>query len=199
MGLFTGLQRMLDATRALDFLAPLAIRLYLAPMFWIAGTHKLADMTATIARIGGTGLPYSEYLAWATAITEIGGAVLLLVGLGVRWVSIPLMAVMATAAVTEHLQNGWLRIADATGLFATDRTRGAIERLDQAKQILQAHGDYAWLTANGKFVVLNNGIELSVTYFILLLVLFFFGAGRFFSVDYWTRRATMPYDERYAV
>jgi len=36
-------QRLLDATRAVDFLAPLVLRLYLAPVFWMAGTNKLGS------------------------------------------------------------------------------------------------------------------------------------------------------------
>ncbi len=70
-------------------------------------------------------------------------------------------------------------------MFATERTEGAIERLDMAKNILREHGNYSWLTENGSFVILNNGIEFASTYFIMLLALFFIGAGRYVSVDYW--------------
>jgi len=38
---------------------------------------------------------------------------------------------------------------------------------------------------NGGFVILNNGIEFSATYFIMLLALFFIGAGNYVSADYW--------------
>ncbi|WPL19204.1 hypothetical protein Thiowin_04314 [Thiorhodovibrio winogradskyi] len=38
------LQDLLDITRALDFLGPLALRLYLAPLFWMAGTKKFANI-----------------------------------------------------------------------------------------------------------------------------------------------------------
>jgi uncharacterized membrane protein YphA (DoxX/SURF4 family) len=182
-------------TRSLDFLGPLALRLYLVPIFWMAGNKKLADMDSIIEWFGnpdwGLGLPFPEFMAWAATLTEVGGAVLLLIGLAVRWVSIPLMATMVVAAVTVHLQNGWLAIAEGSGLFATPRTEGAIERLNQGKEILQQHGNYDWLTENGSFVILNNGIEFAATYFIMLLVLFFIGAGRFFSMDYWIRRAFM--------
>ena len=51
--------------------------------------------------------------------------------------------------------------------------------------ILQEHGNYEWLTQNGNIVILNNGIEFATTYFIMLLGLFFIGAGKYFSVDYW--------------
>ena len=189
------LQRLLDTTRAFDFLGPLALRLYLVPVFWMAGTKKLADMDSIIEWFGnpdwGLGLPFPEIMAWAAALTEAGGAVLLLIGFAVRWISIPMMVTMVVAAVTVHWPNGWLAIAEGSGPFATERTMGAIERLDRAKEILQTHGNYDWLTQNGGFVVLNNGIEFAATYFIMLLVLFFIGAGRFFSMDYWIRRAFM--------
>ncbi len=193
--MFLQLQHLLDKTRAFDFLGPLALRLYLVPIFWMAGTKKLADMDSIIAWFGNTewglGLPFPTYLAWAAALTETGGAILLLVGFAVRWVSIPLMATMVVAAVTVHLPYGWLAIAEGTGPFATERTAGAIERLDEAKEILQQHGNYSWLTENGSIVVLNNGIEFAATYFIMLLALFFIGAGRYFSMDHWIRKAFM--------
>ena len=119
---------------------------------------------------------------------DLIGALLLLLGLATRWISIPLMITMLVAAFTVHWHNGWLAIAEGSGLFATPRTEGAVERLDRAKEILQEHGNYQWLTENGSFVVLNNGIEFAATYFIMLLVLFFIGAGRFFSMDYWVAR-----------
>ena len=59
---------------------------------------------------------------------------------------------------------------------------------DNAKDILQEYGNYEWLTENGSFVVLNNGIEFAATYFIMLLSLFFIGSGRFVSVDYYLKQ-----------
>jgi len=184
-------QSLLNATRAVDFLGPLALRLYLVPIFWMAGTKKLADMDSIIDWFGnpdwGLGLPFPEFLAWAATLTEAGGAILLLIGLAVRWVSIPLMATMVVAAVTVHLPNGWLAIAEGSGPFATERTIGAIERLDRAKDILQQNANYEWLTENGSLVILNNGIEFAATYFIMLLVLFFIGPGKA-SIDYFISR-----------
>jgi uncharacterized membrane protein YphA (DoxX/SURF4 family) len=175
-------QSILNAARAFDFLGPLALRLYLVPVLWMGGTSKLGSMEDTIAWFGnpdwGLGLPFPAIMAWAAALTEAGGAIALLIGLGVRWISIPLMITMIVAAVTVHLQNGWLAIAEGSGFFATERTAGAVERLDRAKDILREHGNYEWLTENGSFVVLNNGIEFAATYFIMLLVLFFYGPGK---------------------
>jgi uncharacterized membrane protein YphA (DoxX/SURF4 family) len=180
----------MDATRRLDFLAPLAIRLYLVPVFWMAGTNKLSDVQSVADWFGnpdwGLGLPFPLLMAWLATLSETLGAVLLLFGLGVRWVSIPLMITMLVAAFTVHWQNGWLAIAEGgSSLFATERTLGAVDRLEKAKSLLQEHGNYDWLTESGSFVVLNNGIEFSVTYFVMLLALFFYGAGRYVSVDHW--------------
>ncbi len=183
-------QQLLTGTQVADFLAPLALRLYLAPIFWMAGVNKLNSMDSTIEWFGnpdwGLGLPFPELMAWAAALTETGGAILLVLGLAVRWVSIPLMITMLVAIFTVHLQNGWLAIAEgAQSLFASERTIAAVDRLDRAKEILQTHGNYDWLTEHGSIVVLNNGIEFAATYFIMLLVLFFSGAGRYVSADYW--------------
>ncbi len=174
-----------------DFLAPLALRLYLVPVFWMAGSNKLQSMESTIAWFGnpdwGLGLPLPALLAWLATLTEAIGAVLLLIGLGVRWISLPLMITMLVAAFAVHWQNGWLAIAEKTGVFATERTVEATERLDRAKAILQEHGNYGWLTEHGNFVVLNNGIEFAATYFVMLLALLYLGSGKA-GVDYWLNR-----------
>lgn len=183
------LQALLNQTRIADFIAPLALRLYLVPIFWMAGTQKWNNMESTISWFGnadwGLGLPLPSLMAYLATLTEIGGAIALLFGFGVRWVSIPLMVTMIVAAVSVHLQNGWLVIATGSGIFATERTAGAIERLDRAKTILNEHANYDWITEHGNLVILNNGIEFAATYFIMLLVLFFIGAGKYASVDHW--------------
>ena len=180
-------QSLLNTTRAVDFLGPLALRLYLVPIFWMAGSKKLGDIESTAAWFGdpdwGLGLPFPELMAWAASLTEAGGAIMLFFGIGVRWISIPLMVTMIVAAVTVHLQNGWLAIAEGSGIFASERTAGAIERLDRAKEILRENANYDWLTENGNLVILNNGIEFAATYSIMLLVLFFIGPGKA-SIDY---------------
>lgn len=192
MTLIHKLQGLLDATRAVDFLGPLALRLYLVPIFWMAGTQKIGGFESTVEWFGnpdwGLGLPFPLVLAALAVGTEVLGAILLLIGLGVRWICVPLLVTMWVAAVSVHLQNGWLAIASGSGLFATERTVGAIQRLDRAKSILKEHGNYEWLTENGNFVVLNNGIEFAATYFVMLLALFFIGGGRYVSLDYWIAR-----------
>jgi len=95
---------------------------------------------------------------------------------------------MFVAIFSVHIQNGWLAIATSTGIFATDRTIAAVERLDRAKSLLREHGPYEWLTEHGSFAVLNNGIEFAATYLVMLIALLYLGAGRLFSLDYWIHR-----------
>ena len=173
----------LNCTRMADFLAPLALRLYLAPVFWMASNNKWnpfdanSSLNGTIEWFGnpdwGLGLPFPELMAYMAWGAEYFGAIALVLGLGLRWFAIPLMATMVVAIATVHWENGWLAIAERT------------PQLEQARQILQENGDYEWLTQPGSFVILNNGIEFATTYFIMLLALFFIGAGKYVSVDYW--------------
>ncbi len=188
------IQQLSERVGGFDFIAPLAIRLYLVPVFWMAGTNKLSDVQSVAEWFGnpdwGLGLPFPLLMAWLATLTETLGAVLLFLGLGVRLISVPLMVTMLVAAFTVHWQNGWLAIAEGGGsLFANERTIAAVERLDRAKSLLMEHGNYDWLTEHGSLVVLNNGIEFAATYFVMLLVLFFFGAGRYLSVDHWLARS----------
>ena len=183
----TKAQMYLDKINITDFVAPLLLRLYLVPVFWMAGTMKLGSMESTIEWFGnpdwGLGLPLPFLMAWIATLTEVVGAVCLFFGFATRWISIPLIITMVVAAVTVHLPNGWLAIAEGGGLFATERTMGAIQRLDRAKEILQDNANYSWLTENGSLVILNNGIEFAATYTIMLVALLYVGAGKL-SIDH---------------
>ena len=171
--------------RHVDWLAPLALRLYLVPVFWMAGTQKIAGMDNTIEWFAnedwGLGLPFPALLAHLAAYTEAIGALLLLVGLATRWVALPLMVTMLVAAWTVHWQNGWAAIADSGA-------EDIAVRLGTARDLLREHGNYSWLTEHGNLVVLNNGIEFAATYFAMLLALLFMGGGRFVSADYYLSR-----------
>ena len=181
-----------DKTKVIDFIAPLLLRLYLVPILWMAGSKKFMNFSSTADWFGnedwGLGLPLPYLFVFLVALVEVLGAIFLLLGFGVRLISIPLMITMLVAGITVHLKNGWLAIAEGSGLFSSARTEGAIERLDIAKGLLENYGNYEWLTENGSFVILNNGIEFAATYFIMLLVLFFIGAGNYVSIDYWLKR-----------
>ena len=188
----------------LDFaegIAPLLLRIYLVPTFWMAGTKKIDFETmmpyeSIVGWFGnpewGLGLPFPTFMAFMAGWTEILGAVLLLLGLAVRWISVPLMVTMIVAAVTAHWAFGWQAIADPGAPFANERVIESAERLGVVKEILKEHGNYSWLTGRGSVVILNNGIEFAATYFIMLLSLFFTGGGRYTSADYWLNKIFSP-------
>lgn len=189
--LITRLQGWLDSTRKADFLGPLALRLYLVPVFWVAGTNKLGAMDATIRWFGsedwGLGLPFPAVLAWLAVGAELLGSVALLLGAALRWFCIPLMVTMLIAAFKVHFENGWQAVADAQTPFPGPDIEGAMQRLDRARDLLQTFGNYDWLTETGSFVISNNGMEWAITYFVMLLALFFTGAGKF-SLDHLASR-----------
>lgn len=181
-------QSLLDATRAVDFLGPLALRIYLAPIFILAGLGKLKDLDSTAYYFGEyLGLPFPDLMAFLAGTTEFFGGIALLAGIATRWFSFPLMITMVVAATTAHWANGWHALPETTLTmpweWRMDLIEGAQERKQMALAILSEHGNIDWLTETGGFTVLKNGIEFAATYFIMLLVLFFNGAGKA-SVDH---------------
>ena len=192
----------------INWLGPLALRLYLAPIFIGVGAHKFANWEDMVAWFGnpdwGLGLPMPAVMVFLAASAELIGGIALLLGAATRLVVIPLMVTMLVAAGTAHWDNGWFAIAPgdpststakvlaSVGIPAAQRSLensvGVGERAAAAKSILRKHGNYSWLTEKGGFVILNNGIEFAATYFIMLLMLLFTGAGRWVSIDYWLSR-----------
>ena len=187
-------QAFLDGARRADWLAPLCVRLYLVPVFWMAGWNKYMAFDDTVEWFGnpewGLGLPVPGLMASLATGAELFGAISLLLGLAVRWMCIPLAFTMFVAIGAVHWHNGWGAIAEGMGIFSTDRTMMAVERLNEAKEILKQAGVYDRLTEYGSLAILNNGVEFAVTYLLLLLVLFFMGAGRYVSLDWWLGRAS---------
>lgn len=195
----------LNMTRRLDFLAPLLFRLFLGPVFISAGLNKLMAWENTVDWFGnadwGLGLPLPGLMAFLAISTELIGGILLILGLATRYIAIPLMITMLVAAFSVHWENGWFAIAPSDPSTSMAKPLAAVgipgaqaslansqevsRRLTAARSLLREHGNYSWLTGRGSFVVLNNGIEFAAIYFIMLLSLFFTGAGRYASLDYW--------------
>lgn len=162
--------------RVFDFIAPLVIRLFLAPMLWVEGTRRLglfqgdfviynpltwADAGAfaksveavSYSSIAGLG---DHTLVLLFGCIEIVAAVLLVLGFGVRWVTLALMFVMAVL-----------------GLMAGF--------LEAGEQLVMGHG----------YTDMATKPEMYLIYFVLLLALFFMGAGRWFSLDWYVYRSFM--------
>lgn len=191
------LQTMFDKTRQADFLAPLLLRIFLAPIFIIAGYGKLAALDSTAYYFGEyLGLPAPMLMAVMAGATEFFGGIALLFGLATRWFAVPLMFTMIVAATTAHWENGWHALPESTLTvpweWRTDLIEEANTRKEAAKSLLKQHGNYKWLIEAGNITILKNGIEFAATYFIMLLTLFFVGGGRYVSADYWIRNKLNP-------
>jgi len=193
MNFLLKLQGLLDKSRQLDFIAPLLLRLFLAPIFILAGYGKLSALDNTAYYFGEIlGMPAPMLMALLAGAAEFFGGIAILIGLATRWFAIPLMFTMVVAAATAHWENGWHALPETTLTvpweWRMDMIEGAVERRDMAREILKEHGNYSWLTEHGSITILKNGIEFAATYFVMLLILFFYGAGRYISLDYWIAR-----------
>jgi len=181
-----------NKTDVFSGLGPLALRLFLFPVFLVAGMNKLDGFEGVVEWFGnnewGLGLPFPTLMAGLATAIEIVGAFLLLLGLATRWISIPLMITMLVAIFSVHWENGWQATHDLMSWGASANAEEALERLSIAKDILREHGNYEWLTAKGGLTASNNGIEFGTTYFVMLFALFFSGGGKLFSIDYYLER-----------
>ncbi|TMP88417.1 quinol oxidase [Pseudoalteromonas ruthenica] len=175
----------------------------------LAWSQRLLADANVIAWFGnsdwGLGLPFAEVLAFLAGWTEFLGGWLILVGLFTRLVSIPLMFTMIVAATTVHWHNGWFAITPTNpdtsaakvlewagvpgAQQSLENSIQAKQRLDIMKQLIAENGRPEYLYETGNIVVLNNGIEFASIYFAMLLALFFYGGGRFVSLDYYLRPA----------
>ena len=164
------------------FLPPLLLRLFLAPLLWVSGSKKLGLFSSpdfiwynpftwmnldnpvyqeTVAGLGKIPLIpeiLAPTLGFSIGWLEVIGAFLLLIGFAVRWVSLPLLALILLTA------------------FVALNGESVIETV---KNLLSTHG-YTDMS--------GSAFSKALVYFMMLLTLFFMGAGRFFSVDWFLHR-----------
>jgi uncharacterized membrane protein YphA (DoxX/SURF4 family) len=117
-----------------------------------------AGYQAGVDALSTTPMPLPEIMNGVVGGVEVAAAFLLIIGLAVRWISLPLLALMA---------------------FAVLLALGSGDILTAGKNMLMTHG-YTDATV--------DQLTLGVMYFIMVLSLFFMGAGRFFSVDWFLHR-----------
>jgi len=88
--------------------AALLLRLSLALMFFAHAWLKIRVFTipGTVKYFESLGVP--GYFAYLTIAAEVGGALLLLFGVGTRWVALALIPLIAGTIVLVHGKNGWL-------------------------------------------------------------------------------------------
>ena len=107
MSLLKNIHNILNGFEKLDFVPLLLLRIYLFFVLWYAGLGKIDTFDKFSGYLGTLGVPLPDIFTWLVIIVETGGSALLLVGLFVRWVSVPLLILMFFAGYLVHYQNGW--------------------------------------------------------------------------------------------
>jgi putative oxidoreductase len=88
-------------------LALLFLRLILAYSFWETGKTKFEDIDSVAGWFESLGIIAPKFNAYLAATTEVVGTFLLILGLGTRLISIPLIITMIVAIKTVHWENGF--------------------------------------------------------------------------------------------
>lgn len=87
--------------------ALLFLRLILAYSFWEPAKRKWADINSVAEWFGSIGIFAPKLNAYLAASTEMAGVFLLILGLGTRLISIPLIITLLVAIKTVHWENGF--------------------------------------------------------------------------------------------
>lgn len=186
----------------LDGVPLLGIRLFLAPVLIVAGWTKFENLSAITMYFGDTlNIPFAAVMTPLAAGTELVGGIMLLFGIATRLIAIPVAATMLVAALTAHLGNGWFAIAPTSAEHSPARVVALIglpvavksqkqadenaNRVAEIRKVVDRHPRAEWIKAGGRPVLLQSGIEYAITYLIMLLVLCFYGGGRYVSVDHY--------------
>jgi putative oxidoreductase len=96
------------------------LRLIVGLGFFEHGYAKLArGADAFIGILQAIGMPFADFLGWATIVIEIAGGLLILVGALVPLAAAPMIVVLLVAILSVHLPNGFssikLQSYDAAG------------------------------------------------------------------------------------
>ena len=91
-------------------LAPLLGRILLAVLFIPAGIHKITGFAGTSAYMASKGLPLTDVLLALTIIIELGGGIMLLIGLRAKEVALLIFLFLIPVTVIFH---GFWAVEDA--------------------------------------------------------------------------------------
>lgn len=89
--------------RILDDLALLIGRLCVAALFLPAGIGKMGNVAGFAASLAGKGVPMPDLMAYVVILVEVGGSLLLILGLLPRLTAILLIGFTIVATATSHL------------------------------------------------------------------------------------------------
>jgi len=104
-------------SKRLARVAPLPLRLIIGYGFFAHGLAKLErGPDHFVSIVHAIGVPFPEAMAWLTILVEIVGGLLVLLGAFVPFIAMPMLAVLAVAIATVHLQFGFtsIKLLDVT-------------------------------------------------------------------------------------
>jgi putative oxidoreductase len=94
-----------DRLSAAWWIPALLMRLFVGYFFMETGWGKIHHLAAFTTRFEQWGIPYPSFNAALSAYTEFLGGALTILGLGMRFVSIPMIINMIVAIITVKLKN----------------------------------------------------------------------------------------------
>jgi len=115
----TKIHKFLEGLQAFDFIGLFLLRVYLFFVFWYDGLERIKTIDQQAGFLGTLGIPFPEIAIWLVIFVLLGGAALLLIGLFVRWASIPLLVIMFFTGYLLHYENGWHHEAGGIEFVAT--------------------------------------------------------------------------------
>lgn len=92
----------------------LVVRITMGSGFFISGKGKLLNLEKTTRFFDSLHLPLPHLQAMLAGSTEMIGGLLLLAGLGTRFISVPLAFTMIVAYLTVHRDEAFLSLSDFT-------------------------------------------------------------------------------------
>lgn len=98
----------------------LLIRLYWGWQFFLTGKGKLMDLAKPTEFFASLGIPFPHAQAIVAGCVECFGGLLLLVGLGTRVVSIPLIILLTVAYLTADIDKARLIFSDPDKFVTAD-------------------------------------------------------------------------------
>ena len=103
--LVTATAELFDRLSASSWIPAFLIRLFVGYFFMETGWGKIHNLAAFTTRFAQWGIPYPALNSALSAYTEFLGGALTILGLGMRFVSIPMIINMIVAIITVKLKN----------------------------------------------------------------------------------------------
>ena len=99
--------KFIEGTGKLRDIPLLLFRWILAIGFFEPAMMKVKNLSSVAEWFGSMNYPLPMISATLSMVTEVSGIILLVLGLGTRLISIPMMFIMVIATLTVHLPNGF--------------------------------------------------------------------------------------------